>query len=219
MSNLEQEKKSAAEAAAELILPGVALGVGTGSTAEHFIAALAPLRDKIATVRASSERTATLLAQAGFTCNDDISELDLYVDGADEIDDNRQMIKGGGGAHAREKVLAGCARRFVCIVDSSKAVSRLGRFPLAVEVLPMARSYAARKLAGMGGNPSWREGFITDNGNWILDVSGLDLTDAAKMESAINAVPGVVDNGIFALRRADTVIVGGKTGATVKDKS
>ncbi|MGI9307280.1 MAG: ribose-5-phosphate isomerase RpiA [Gammaproteobacteria bacterium] len=208
-AKLEEEKRAAAEAALRFVADGVALGVGSGSTAEMFIALLAPHRAKLAAVRASSERTARLLAAAGIACNDDVSELDLYVDGADEIDGNRQMLKGGGGALAREKVLACCARRFVCIVDSSKNVPRLGRFPLAVEVLPMARSYAARRLAGMGGSPRWREGFITDNGNWILDASGLDLTDAAGMEMEINAIAGVVENGIFARRRADTVFAGG----------
>ena len=212
---LEREKRAAAEAAAALIKNEVSLGVGSGSTAEYFVSLLPDLRDKISAVRASSERTAKLLAAAGFPCNDDISELDVYVDGADEIDDNRQMLKGGGGAHAREKVLAGCARQFICIVDSAKPVSRLGRFPLAVEVLPMARSFAARRLAAMGGSPQWREGFITDNGNWILDTAGLDLTAAAKMEKEINAIPGVVDNGIFAIRRADVVIVGGENGAKI----
>lgn len=205
----EEEKKAAAAAALSFVADGVALGVGTGSTAEYFIALLPAVKAKLSAVRASSERTARLLAAAGIPCNDDVSELDLYVDGADEIDGNRQMLKGGGGALAREKVLACCARRFICIADSRKAVSRLGKFPLAVEVLPMARSFAARKLAAMGGQPRWREGFTTDNGNWILDVSGLDLTAAATMEKEINALPGVVDNGIFALRRADEVLLGG----------
>ena len=207
MSNLPQQQLAAA-AAAKLITNGITLGVGTGSTADCFIALLPSLRDKIAAIRASSERTARQLAAAGFAANDDIDTLDLYVDGADEIDDNRQMIKGGGGAHAREKVLAECAKQFVCIVDKSKPVKRLGKFPLPVEVLPFARSFVARKLAAIGGSPQWREGFITDNGNWILDVRGLDLTAAADMEIKINAIPGVVDNGIFARRRADIVFIG-----------
>ena len=225
MADLEREKRAAAEAAAAMIQSGsggiggsggIALGVGSGSTAEIFISLLPSLQNKIAAVRASSERTAKLLAAAGFRCNDDISELDLYVDGADEIDGNKQMIKGGGGAHAREKVLAACARQFICIADSSKSVSRLGKFPLPAEVLPMARSFAARKLAAMGGNPQWREGFVTDNGNWILDVVGLNLLAAAEMEAEINAIPGVVDNGIFARRRADVVIIGGADGADIR---
>lgn len=216
MADLTRQKQNAAAAAVALLTDGVALGVGSGSTAECFIALLSPLRGKIAAVRASSERTAKLLAAAGFACNDDISELDLYVDGADEIDDNRQLLKGGGGAHTREKVLAGCARRFVCIADSTKPVGRLGQFPLAVEVLPMARSLVARKLAALGGSPQWREGFITDNGNWILDTPGLDLTAAAVMEAEINAIPGVVDNGIFARRRADVVIIGDEDGAQTR---
>lgn len=213
MADLEKQKQAAAAAATSLIKNGISLGVGSGSTAEYFVALLPQLRQKIAAVRASSERTAALLAAAGFACNDDLSELDLYVDGADEIDDNRQLLKGGGGAHAREKVLAGCARCFVCIADSTKPVARLGKFPLAAEVLPMARSFAARRFAALGGSPQWREGFITDNGNWILDVAGLDLTAAAAMEAEINAIPGVIENGIFARRRPDEVIIGGENGA------
>lgn len=208
----EEHKKAAAAAALHFIKDGTALGVGSGSTTEHFIALLPPLRDKISCVRASSQRTARLLAAAGFSEHDDAAALDLYVDGADEIDDNRQMLKGGGGAHAREKVLADCARQFVCIVDARKQVKILGKFPLAVEVLPMARSHVARKLAALGGSPKWREGFITDNGNWILDVSGLDITAAAAVEKEINAIAGVVENGIFARRRADIVLVGGEHG-------
>ena len=207
---IEKEKMAAAKAALDCIAHGAALGVGSGSTAEYFISLLPAVRGKIAIARASSERTARLLEAAGIPCNEDASELDLYVDGADEIDENRQTLKGGGGALAREKVLACCARKFVCVVDSSKLVRRLGKFPLAVEVLPMARSFAARKLAAMGGSPKWREGFITDNHNWILDTTGLDLTNAVQMETEINAVAGVVDNGIFARRRADAVFVGAK---------
>lgn len=209
----DQQKQRAAEAALSMISANTAIGVGSGSTAECFAALLPQARGKISRLRASSERTAKILAAAGFACDDSCDELDLYVDGADEIDSNMQMVKGGGGAHTREKVLACCARRFVCIVDESKVVPRLGRFPLAVEVLPMARSYAARRLAGMGGSPRWREGFVSDNGNWILDVSGLDLSDAARMEERINAIAGVMDNGIFARRRADCAIVGGDSGA------
>ena len=207
-----EHKKAAATAALDFIKDDIALGVGSGSTAEHFIALLPPLRAKISRFCASSERTAKLLAAAGFSCHNDTTDLDLYVDGADEIDDNRQLLKGGGGAHAREKVLAGCARQFVCIADARKQVKILGKFPLAVEVLPMARSHAARKLAALGGNPKWREGFVTDNGNWILDVSGLDITAAAVLEKEINAIAGVVENGIFARRRADVVLLGGDDG-------
>ena len=206
--NIERQKRTAAAAAIELISNESTLGVGSGSTANIFIELLQTARHKIVAIRASSEHTATLLARAGFVCDNDISELDYYVDGADEVDPHRQMIKGGGGAHAREKVLACCARRFICIVDASKPVARLGKFLLPIEALPMARSYVARRLAAMGGSPAWREGFVTDNGNWILDVAGLDLTDAARMEVEINAIAGVVDNGIFAKRRADIVVVG-----------
>ena len=218
IAGMSKGKENAAAAALEMVAADsdeIALGVGTGSTAECFIQLLPSARGRIAAVRASSERTAKLLAAAGFACNDSLSELDAYVDGADEVDGNRQLIKGGGGALAREKVLACCARKFICIAEERKQVARLGKFPLAVETLPMARSYVARRLAAMGGNPKWREGFVTDNGNWILDVSGLDLTDAAKMEVEINAVAGVVDNGIFSRRRADVVVLGGDDGARV----
>ena len=203
---------AAAAAATTYVQEGMAVGFGSGSTAECFIECIKPLRHKIATARASSERTAQLLADAGIVCSDDVSELDLYVDGADEVDGNRQLIKGGGGAHTREKILANCARQFVCIADESKLVKRLGKFPLPVEVLPAARSLAARKLSAMGGSPMWREGFITDNGNWILDVRGLDLTDAARMEIEICALPGVVDCGIFAKRVADVVLIADARG-------
>lgn len=208
----EEQKAAAASAALEFLKDGMAVGFGTGSTAERFIECVIPHKQKIKIARASSERTAKLLAEAGIKCNEDISELDLYVDGADEIDGNKQLIKGGGGAHTREKILANCARQFVCIADGSKLVKRLGKFPLPVEVLPQARSLVARKLAAMGGSPEWREGFVTDNGNWILDVRGLDLTDAAQKEMEICALPGVVDCGIFAKRPADVALIADEKG-------
>ena len=210
----EEHKRAAAAAAAEQIPPDCRLGVGSGSTVYHFISALAPQKAKLACVVASSEATASLLEKNGIrtTSLNSAGDLDLYVDGADEIDDNMQMIKGGGGAHTREKIIANCARRFTAIVDGSKCVSRLGAFPLPVEVLPMARAFVARKLAAMGGNVLWREGFVTDNGNWILDVRGLDLTAAAECERRLNQIPGVVENGIFALRRADVRIVADEQG-------
>lgn len=213
----EQHKQAAAHAALQHLKPQCRLGVGSGSTVNHFITALAPLKQRLACAVASSEATARLLEQHGIrtTTLDVAGDLDQYVDGADEIDDNMQMIKGGGGAHTREKIIACCARQFIAIVDESKLVSRLGAFPLPVEVLPMARAFVARKLAGMGGTVSWREGTVTDNGNWILDVRGLDLTAAAECERALNHIPGVVENGLFALRRANTRIVAGARGVEV----
>ena len=216
----DQLKRAAAEAALQFIPDGAALGVGTGSTAGFFIAALPSARAKISRVVASSEDTARKLENAGFVCSDlnAAGDLDLYVDGADEADKHLRLIKGGGGAHAREKILAACARRFVCVVDESKRTDLIGKFPLPVEVLPMARSLAARKLAALGGAPEWREGFVTDNGNWILDARGLDLSRAEEMERDINAIPGVVENGIFARRRADILVVAGKDGIKLEKR-
>lgn len=203
----QRQKIAAAQEALKFINQETRLGVGSGSTVHCFIDLLAQNGGKAKCFAPSSEQTARRLEAAGFVCQPEALELDLYVDGADEVDDNRQMLKGGGGAHTREKILATSARRFVCMVSADKKVARLGKFPLAVEVLPMARSFVARKLAALGGNPKWREGFVTDNGNWILDVAGLDLTAAAQMEAAINNIPGVMENGIFSHRRADVVIV------------
>ncbi len=216
MTPKDEQKRLAAEAALDYIKHGARLGVGTGTTVNYFIQALSTVKDKIDTVAASSLATAKLLEAAGFRCSNDLSALDLYVDGADEVDDNRQLIKGGGGAHAREKVLASCAKQFVCVVDGGKRVSRLGRFPLPVEVLPMARSFVARRLVALGGKPTWREAFVSDNGNWILDVALLDLTDAVKMETEINALAGVLDNGLFARRKADVVVIAADDGVRVE---
>ena len=219
--NRESFKKAAAEAALQFIPAGADLGVGTGSTAAHFIAALPSVRAKISRVVASSEDTARKLENAGFACADPnaVGDLDLYVDGADEADNHLRLVKGGGGAHAREKILAACARRFVCVIDESKRVDLIGKFPLPVEVLPQARALVARKLAAMGGAPEWREGFVTDNGNWILDARGLDLSRAEEMEARINAIPGAVENGIFARRRADLLIVAGANGVRLEGEN
>ena len=214
-------KQQAARAALSYISRDCQLGIGTGSTVNCLIDLLATTDEETAAARAnidavvaSSEQTARRLETAGFRCStlESVGELTLYIDGADEIDDNRQMIKGGGGAHTREKILACSARRFVAIVDEGKHVRRLGRFPLAVEVVPLARGYVGRKLVGMGGNVRWREGFVSDNGNWILDVTDLDLTAAADMERQINQLVGVVENGLFAARRADVAVIAGKDG-------
>ena len=214
----ERFKKAAAEAALQFIPSGADLGVGTGSTVAHFIAALPGVRAKVARVVASSEDTARKLEAAGFRCADSnsVGDLDLYVDGADEADNHFRLVKGGGGALTREKILASCARKFVCVVDESKRVDLIGKFPLPVEVVPFARALVARKLAATGASPEWREGFATDNGNWILDARGMDLSRAEETEKELNAIPGVVENGIFARRRADMLIVAGESGVRVE---
>lgn len=207
-------KEQAAGAALTFIPAKCVLGVGTGSTVDALIAQLPAVRHKIDKLVASSVATARQLELNGFRCSslEAVGTIDLYIDGADEVDPHRQMIKGGGGAHTREKILAVCARQFVAIVDDSKQVSRLGRFPLAVEVVPFARSYVARQLAIMGGSVEWRCGITTDNGNQLLDVRLLDLTDAVGMETKINNIVGVVENGLFARRPADTVIIANPNG-------
>ena len=203
-------KKQVAEAALRFVPEGEIIGVGTGSTANFFIDGLATLRDRIKGAVASSDATAERLKQHGiqvFSLND-VGNLPVYVDGADEVNSHREMIKGGGGALTREKIVAAAAREFICIVDASKQVKRLGAFPLPVEVIPMARSYVARKLVALGGQPEYREGFVTDNGNIILDVHNLDITNPIELETALNNIVGVVTNGLFAKRPADVVLVG-----------
>jgi len=203
-------KKQVAEAALRFVPEGEIIGVGTGSTANFFIDGLATLKDRIKGAVASSETTAERLKQHGievFSLND-VGNLSVYVDGADEVNSHREMIKGGGGALTREKIVAAAAREFICIVDASKQVKRLGAFPLPVEVIPMARSYVARKLVALGGQPEYREGFVTDNGNIILDVHNLDITNPIELETTLNNIVGVVTNGLFAKRPADVVLVG-----------
>ncbi|EDX90987.1 ribose-5-phosphate isomerase RpiA [Alcanivorax sp. DG881] len=203
-------KKQVAEAALRFVPEGEIIGVGTGSTANFFIDGLASLKDRIKGAVASSEATAERLKQHGievFSLND-VGNLSVYVDGADEVNSHREMIKGGGGALTREKIVAAAAREFICIVDASKQVKRLGAFPLPVEVIPMARSYVARKLVALGGQPEYREGFVTDNGNIILDVHNLDITNPIELETTLNNIVGVVTNGLFAKRPADVVLVG-----------
>ncbi len=213
MSN-DEFKKAAAEAAIAHVDEGTIIGVGTGSTANYFIDALGRAPSRIAGAVASSERTARRLADFGIRLVDlnVLTELSVYVDGADEITHGLAMIKGGGGALTREKIVAAVARRFVCIADESKLVPTLGRFPLPVEVIPMARAQVARELAKLGGEPLLREGFITDNGNVILDVSGLVITDPIALEVAINGIVGVVTNGLFAMRGADVLLLGTASG-------
>lgn len=203
-------KKQVAEAALRFVPEGEIIGVGTGSTANFFIDGLASLKDRIKGAVASSDATAERLKQHGievFSLND-VGSLPVYVDGADEVNSHREMIKGGGGALTREKIVAAAAREFICIVDASKQVKRLGAFPLPVEVIPMARSYVARKLVALGGQPEYREGFVTDNGNIILDVHNLDITNPIELETTLNNIVGVVTNGLFAKRPADVVLVG-----------
>lgn len=208
------QKRRAAEAALEFVRDGEVVGVGTGSTVNFFIDALAPLRGRIAGAVSSSEASTARLRAHGIEVLDlnAAGELAVYVDGADEATRALALIKGGGGALTREKIVAAASRQFVCIVDEKKVVDRLGRFPLPVEVIPMARSLVARELARLGGKPVLREGFVTDNGNLILDVSGLDIPDPAALESELNQVPGVVTVGLFARRPADILLVGTADG-------
>lgn len=210
----DSKKKAAALAALEFIEDGMTVGVGTGSTVNHFIAALKNLRHRIAGAVSSSEASARLLREAGIevVALNDAGDLPLYVDGADEATRHLALIKGGGGALTREKIVAAASRRFVCIVDDSKLVDVLGRCPLPVEVIPMARSLVARKLAGLGGQPVLRQGFKTDNGNEILDVHNLKISDPAALEGEIGLLAGVVAVGLFARRGADLLLVAGDRG-------
>lgn len=218
MLSSQDLKLSAARAAIELIAPylrsGVVIGVGTGSTADLFIDGLAALRGSFRGAVASSERSAQRLRGIGIDVLqlNDVESMPVYVDGADEINAKLQMIKGGGGALTREKIVASVAERFICIADETKLVAQLGRFPLPVEVIPMAREAVARKLARLGGQATLRAGFVTDNGNEILDVAGLAILDACLLEATINNMPGVVSNGLFALRSADVALLATQSG-------
>jgi ribose 5-phosphate isomerase A len=207
-------KKAAAEAALDYVEHDAIVGVGTGSTADYFIDALARIKGKIDGTVASSVASAERLKGHGIPVLDlnATGELTLYVDGADEATKYLQLVKGGGGALTREKIVAAASRKFVCIADDSKLVQVLGGFPLPVEVIPMARSYVAREIVKRGGNPVLREGFTTDNGNQILDVHNLQIMEPAKLEADLNNIPGVVTNGIFALRPADVLILGTASG-------
>jgi ribose 5-phosphate isomerase A len=212
--NQDEMKKAAAEAAIEYVENGMVVGIGTGSTANHFIDLLAGIKGKIDGTVASSEASAERLRSHGILVMDlnEAGSLSLYVDGADESNKYLHLIKGGGGALTREKIVAGASEKFVCIADDSKLVDVLGAFPLPIEVIPMARSLVARKIVAMGGSPVLREGFVTDNGNIILDVHNLQIMEPVKMETEINQIPGVVTVGIFAERPADILILGGKDG-------
>lgn len=206
----EEGKRRAARAAMRFVEPGMIVGVGTGSTVAHFIDALGERRSDIEAAVSSSEQSTRLLKERGIAVVDlnSTGELALYVDGADECDANRCLIKGGGAALTREKIIAAASRQFVCIIDPSKRVDVLGRFPLPVEVIPMARSHVARQLVKLGGQPVWRDGVVTDNGNWILDVHNMRIADPVALESEINQIVGVVTVGLFAQRRADVVLTG-----------
>lgn len=210
----DAKKKAAALAALEFVEDGMMIGVGTGSTVNHFIAALGARRHRIAGAVSSSEASTRLLRESGIevVSLNDAGDLPLYVDGADEATRHLHLVKGGGGALTREKIVAAASRRFVCIVDDTKLVPVLGRFPLPVEVIPMARSLVARRLAAKGGQPVWREGFRTDNGNEILDVHNLKITDPSALEEKIGLLAGVVEVGLFARRGADVLLVAGDGG-------
>jgi ribose 5-phosphate isomerase A len=209
MNEQDQNKRRAALAAMSYIRDGIVLGVGTGSTVNHFIDALPAERTRLEAVISSSVQSTERLRANGIEVSEltDVPAIDLYVDGADEATKHRHLIKGGGGALTGEKILAGAARRFVCIIDASKLVGHLGRFPLPIEVIPMARSFVSKQMIRAGGQPVWREGFVSDHGNEIIDVHNLNIVNPVEMEQRFNQIPGVVTVGLFAVRAADVVLV------------
>jgi len=213
----DEMKKAAAIKALDFVKSDSIVGVGTGSTVNHFIDALATIKNTISGAVSSSEESTKRLKAHNIEVFDlnNIDVLDVYVDGADEVTKHLHMIKGGGAALTREKIVAAVAKKFICIADDTKQVSLLGNFPLPVEVIPMARSYVARELVKLGGDPEYRQGVITDNGNVILDVHNLEIIDPIKLETDINAIVGVVTNGLFANRGADTLIIGAPSGVKV----
>lgn len=210
----DEQKRAAAQAAIQHIPIGAVIGVGTGSTANYFIDELAKIKHKIEGAVASSEATAQHLSQHGIEVLDlnTVTDLPVYVDGADEITRHLHMIKGGGGALTREKIVSAVARKFICIADQSKLVNILGTFPLPVEVIPMARSYVAREITLLGGHPALRQGFVTDNGNVILDIHGLQILNPVELETTLNQIVGVVTNGLFARRGANILLLGTDKG-------
>ncbi|MHB8492980.1 MAG: ribose-5-phosphate isomerase RpiA [Casimicrobiaceae bacterium] len=212
--NQDEQKQSVAREAIRYVVDDAWIGVGSGSTANCFIDELAKIKSRIKGAVASSVKTAERLKSHGIDVEElnNISDIPVYVDGADEVTEHGAMIKGGGGALTREKIAAAVARKFICIADASKLVGVLGRFPLPVEVIPMARSYVARELVLLGGYPAWRMGLTTDNGNVILDVSGLSIVDPGALEDRINGIAGVVTVGLFARRGADVILLGGDDG-------
>ncbi|AFJ02433.1 Ribose 5-phosphate isomerase A [Methylophaga frappieri] len=210
----DELKKQAAWAALEYVTTTGVVGVGTGSTVNHFIDALASIKGRIEGAVSSSNASSDRLKAHGIHVFDlnEVSEVSIYVDGADESNHGLQLVKGGGGALTREKIIAAAAKEFVCIADESKLVDVLGKFPLPVEVIPMARSYVAREIVKLGGQPVYREGFITDNHNVILDVHGLDIMEPIQLEKTLNDIVGVVTNGLFAMRPADVLLLGSASG-------
>ena len=213
----DEKKQQVAKAALEYVVEDSIIGVGTGSTASYFIDALATIKHKIEGTVASSNATADRLKSHGIPVFDlnSVDEISVYLDGADETNQYLHLIKGGGGALTREKIVAAVSKRFVCIADDSKLVGVLGKFPLPIEVIPMARSYVARQLVKMGGKPVWREGFTTDNGNVILDVHNLKISEPVQLETQLNEITGVVTNGLFASRPADVLLLGSDEGVRV----
>ena len=206
----DELKQTVAHAALPYIKDVAIVGVGTGSTVRHFIDYLADLKGQIEGAVSSSEATTAHLKKVGIPVLDlnAVGTLDVYIDGADEVTPHKHMVKGGGGALTREKIIGAASKQFICIVDETKCVDVLGAFPLPIEVIPMARSYVAREMVKLGGQPVWRENFITDNHNVILDVHNLDILDPIKLEQIINNITGVVSNGLFAMRPADVVLIG-----------
>lgn len=210
----DDKKRAAANAALKYVKSGSIVGVGTGSTVNYFIDALASMKNEIEGAVSSSDASTERLEALGIEVFDlnSVSSFDIYVDGADEITEHMHMIKGGGAALTREKIVAAVAKKFICIIDDSKQVPLLGEFPLPVEVIPMARSYVARELVKLGGDPIYRQGVVTDNGNVILDVHSLKIMNPPELETTINQITGVVTNGIFGVRGADVVLVGSENG-------
>ncbi|MBA2650451.1 MAG: ribose-5-phosphate isomerase RpiA [Legionella sp.] len=206
---MSELKIKAAKAALSFIEDDMIVGIGSGSTVSYFITELATIKHRIDACVASSKETEGLLRAKGIPVIDlnSVQDLPIYIDSADEITSHGEMIKGGGGAHTREKIIANVAKHFICIIDDSKLVNHLGEFPIAVEVLPLARSFVARRLVQLGGDPQYREGFVTDNGNIIIDVFNLIINTPIALENNINSIPGVVDNGLFANRLANTVLM------------
>jgi ribose 5-phosphate isomerase A len=213
----DNKKMLAAKASLDYIAEGAILGVGTGSTVNELIDQLPSIRERIESIVSSSRVSTERLEQLDFDVSplNSVGDVDVYIDGADEATKHMQLIKGGGGALTREKIIAGASRKFVCIIDDSKQVGMLGNFPLPIEVIPMAQSFVARKMVKMRGQPIWRENFVTDNGNHILDVHNLQITNPLEMETRINQIPGVVTVGIFAHRPADVLIVASDSGVRV----
>lgn len=210
----DEKKQQVAKAALEYVVPDTIIGIGTGSTANHFVDALASIKHTIEGTVASSNATAERLKSHGIPVLElnSVDEISVYIDGADESNRHLHLIKGGGGALTREKIVAAVSKKFVCIADDSKLVDVMGKFPLPVEVIPMARSYVARQIVKMGGNPIWRDGFTTDNGNIILDVHNLQIMEPVKLETELNKIVGVVTNGLFAARPADILLLGSDQG-------